>query len=110
MRVQANQKPPSTAIGQASIVHSGPIEITNAIEICEPCTTILSKRSIQELVNQVNIFSNFYFLLFCPCIYLKNSLYSLYQQIDPSEKLDPDVEDVLVDIAEDFIDSVSLNL
>ncbi|KNA06665.1 hypothetical protein SOVF_178840 [Spinacia oleracea] len=79
MRVQANQKPPSTAIGQASIVHSGPIEITNAIEICEPCTTILSKRSIQELVNQ----------------------------IDPSEKLDPDVEDVLVDIAEDFIDSIT---
>lgn len=28
-------------------------------------------------------------------------------QIDPSEKLDPEVEDILVDIAEDFIESVS---
>lgn len=66
-------------MGQASIVHSGPIDNTNASEISEPCSTILSKRSIQELVSQ----------------------------IDPSEKLDPDVEDVLVDIAEDFIDSVT---
>jgi len=31
----------------------------------------------------------------------------LHVQIDPSETLDPEVEDVLVDIAEDFIDSVS---
>lgn len=28
-------------------------------------------------------------------------------QIDPSEKLDPEVEDILVDIAEDFVESVS---
>lgn len=40
---------------------------------------ILSKRSIQELVNQV----------------------------DPSEKLDIEVEDILVDIAEEFIDSIT---
>ncbi|XP_021728690.1 transcription initiation factor TFIID subunit 12-like [Chenopodium quinoa] len=81
VRVQgsANQKPPSSATGQVAIVHSGPIENVSAAEIPEPCSTILSKRSIQELVNQ----------------------------IDPSEKLDPDVEDVLVDIAEDFIDSVT---
>ncbi|XP_021764760.1 transcription initiation factor TFIID subunit 12-like [Chenopodium quinoa] len=81
VRVQgsANQKPPSPATGQVGIVHSGPVENVNAAEISEPCSTILSKRSIQELVNQ----------------------------IDPSEKLDPDVEDVLVDIAEDFIDSVT---
>lgn len=39
----------------------------------------------------------FYWLLLC-------------RQIDPSERLNPEVEDVLVDIAEDFIDSVSLNL
>ncbi|KAL6521121.1 hypothetical protein OROGR_017690 [Orobanche gracilis] len=38
---------------------------------------IVSKRSIQELVNQ----------------------------IDPSEKLDPEVEDILVNIAEDFVES-----
>lgn len=66
-------------MGQASIVHSSPTDSVNAAEIPEPCSTILSKRSIQELVNQ----------------------------IDPSEKLDPEVEDVLVDIAEDFIDSVT---
>lgn len=31
----------------------------------------------------------------------------LFWQIDPSERLDPDVEDILVDIAEDFVESVS---
>ena len=31
----------------------------------------------------------------------------IFVQIDPSEKLDPEVEDILVDIAEDFVDSVS---
>jgi hypothetical protein len=31
----------------------------------------------------------------------------IFQQIDPSEKLDPEVEDVLIDIAEDFVESVS---
>lgn len=30
-----------------------------------------------------------------------------YPQIDPSEKLDPEVEDILSDIAEDFVESVS---
>lgn len=28
-------------------------------------------------------------------------------QIDPSEKLDPEVEDILVDIAEDFVESIT---
>ncbi|KAL6559211.1 hypothetical protein OROHE_006580 [Orobanche hederae] len=42
---------------------------------------IVSKRSIQELVNQV--------------------------EIDPSEKLDPEVEDILVNIAEDFVESIT---
>lgn len=31
----------------------------------------------------------------------------LFWQIGPSERLDPDVEDILVDIAEDFVESVS---
>jgi hypothetical protein len=31
-------------------------------------------------------------------------------QIDPNEKLDPEVEDVLMDIAEDFVESVSFLL
>lgn len=30
-----------------------------------------------------------------------------YPQIDPTEKLDPEVEDILADIAEDFVESVS---
>lgn len=52
-----NQKPPSPAIGQASIVPSGrPTEMSNATEISEACSTILSKRNIQEIVNQVDSF------------------------------------------------------
>jgi transcription initiation factor TFIID subunit 12 len=37
----------------------------------------------------------------------KRSIHELLQQIDPSEKLDPEVEDILSDIAEDFVESVS---
>lgn len=33
--------------------------------------------------------------------------YLTFGQVDPSEKLDPEVEDILVDIAEDFFESVS---
>lgn len=44
----------------------------------ESCNSILSKRSIHELVNQV----------------------------DPLEKLDPEVADILVDIAENFLESI----
>lgn len=37
-----------------------------------------------------------------------SSFYSLLLgQIDPSEKLDPEVEDILMDIADDFVESVS---
>lgn len=45
----------------------------------ESCNRILSKRSIQELVTQ----------------------------IDPSERLDPEVEDILMDIADDFVESIT---
>ncbi|CAM8973383.1 unnamed protein product [Rhodiola kirilowii] len=48
-------------------------------DINESSNSIVSKRSIHELVNQV----------------------------DPSEKLDPEVVDILVDIAEDFVDSIT---
>uniref|UniRef100_A0A0A8ZAZ3 Transcription initiation factor TFIID subunit 12 domain-containing protein n=1 Tax=Arundo donax TaxID=35708 RepID=A0A0A8ZAZ3_ARUDO len=37
----------------------------------------------------------------------KRSIHELVAQIDPNEKLDPEVEDVLIDIAEDFVESVS---
>ncbi|CAH2054264.1 unnamed protein product [Thlaspi arvense] len=37
----------------------------------------------------------------------KRSIHELLQQIDPSEKLDPEVEDILSDIAEDFVESIT---
>ncbi|KAJ8431610.1 hypothetical protein Cgig2_001087 [Carnegiea gigantea] len=74
-----SQRPPSPAVVQPSITQSNPTDQPGAAEPVESCDRILSKRNIQELVNQ----------------------------IDASEKLDPEVEDVLVDIAEDFIDSVT---
>nr|GMD46238.1 transcription initiation factor TFIID subunit 12 [Ipomoea batatas] len=73
------QSPPSHATLQPGSVQAGPLYRTAAVETEEPCNRILSKRSIQELVTQ----------------------------IDPSEKLDPDVEDILVDIAEDFVESIT---
>ncbi|KAI4318835.1 hypothetical protein MLD38_032499 [Melastoma candidum] len=60
--------PPSVRNGKSSIS-----------ETEDSCNRIISKRSISELVNQ----------------------------IDPSEKLDPEVEDILLDVAEEFIDSIT---
>ncbi|KAK6942617.1 Transcription initiation factor TFIID subunit 12 domain [Dillenia turbinata] len=37
----------------------------------------------------------------------KRSIHELVAQIDPSERLDPEVEDILVDIAEDFVESIT---
>ncbi|KAK9079443.1 hypothetical protein SSX86_001114 [Deinandra increscens subsp. villosa] len=76
-----NQRPFAPAVGQASSV---PPQLTAnkpppAVEPAEPCNRIISKRSIQEIVSQ----------------------------IDPSERLDPEVEDILVDIADDFVESVT---
>ncbi|XVF76235.1 hypothetical protein PTKIN_Ptkin13bG0249900 [Pterospermum kingtungense] len=75
----ANQKPSSLAMVQPSrgqLVNQNKAAI---IENDESGGRILSKRSIHDLISQ----------------------------IDPSEKLDPEVEDILVDIAEDFVDSIT---
>ncbi|KAL6574978.1 hypothetical protein OROMI_012263 [Orobanche minor] len=92
---------------------------------------IVSKRSIQELVNQVEVAeildlfvcafdSNFLGvpMLFGPSFSLVHlTLFKIVRvyvfdppslcQIDPSEKLDPEVEDILVNIAEDFVESIT---
>ncbi|XP_072998596.1 transcription initiation factor TFIID subunit 12 isoform X1 [Typha latifolia] len=86
LQQQSARAPASTAnksnspvLLQAGVAQSGtttPIVTTDA---SESGTHILSKRSIQELVTQ----------------------------IDPSEKLESDVEDVLIEIAEDFLESIT---
>ncbi|KAA8518597.1 hypothetical protein F0562_016071 [Nyssa sinensis] len=74
-----NQKPSSHGLVQPNAVQSGPPNRTAVAETGESCNRILSKRSIQDLVTQ----------------------------IDPSERLDPEVEDILLDIADDFIESIT---
>ncbi|TKY53074.1 Transcription initiation factor TFIID subunit 12 [Spatholobus suberectus] len=74
-----NQKPSTLVAAQSSAVQPGiQSRLTNA-DADESCNSILSKRSIHELVNQV----------------------------DPLEKLDPEVADILVDIAENFLESIT---
>ncbi|KAK4396500.1 Transcription initiation factor TFIID subunit [Sesamum angolense] len=75
-----NQKPP-LGMMQSSASHPGALSKTAIADTEESSNRIVSKRSIQELVNQ----------------------------IDPSEKLDPEVEDILVEIAEDFVESSYLH-
>ncbi|XP_024024786.1 transcription initiation factor TFIID subunit 12 isoform X1 [Morus notabilis] len=80
-RVQAsgNQKSSTPASVQPNTVQSVPQNRISTAETDESCNRILSKRSIHELVSQV----------------------------DPSEKLDPEVEDILMDIADDFVESIT---
>ncbi|KAK7345359.1 hypothetical protein VNO77_15962 [Canavalia gladiata] len=74
-----NQKPSSLVAAQSNAAQPGiQSRLTNA-DTDETCNSVLSKRSIHELVNQV----------------------------DPLEKLDPDVADILVDIAENFLESIT---
>ncbi|KAL5743185.1 hypothetical protein ACOSP7_029917 [Xanthoceras sorbifolium] len=75
----AIQKPSSLGMVQPTAVQAGNQTRIVSAESDESCNRILSKRSINEIVNQ----------------------------IDPSERLDPEVEDILVDIAEDFVDSIT---
>ncbi|KAM0989967.1 hypothetical protein ACFX2I_008532 [Malus domestica] len=80
-RVQGPVNPKSSTLvaAQPNTVQSGAQNKTPSPETDESCNRILGKRSIRELVNQ----------------------------IDPSEKLDPEVEEILMDIADEFVDSVS---
>ncbi|KAI4348983.1 hypothetical protein L6164_009643 [Bauhinia variegata] len=80
-RVQGsgNQKPSSLVAAQPSPVQPGIQNRLSNAETDESSNRILSKRSIHELVNQV----------------------------DPLEKLDPEVADILVDIAENFLESIT---
>ncbi|CAA0811696.1 Transcription initiation factor TFIID subunit 12 [Striga hermonthica] len=70
--------PPPTFRPQAGPQSSQPSK-TMSVDTDESSNRIVSKRSIQEIVNQ----------------------------IDPFEKLDPEVEDILVDFAEDFVESIT---
>ncbi|KAE9608643.1 hypothetical protein Lal_00020884 [Lupinus albus] len=74
-----NQKPSSLLAAQSSAVQTGIHSKLPNADTDESSNSILSKRSIHELVHQV----------------------------DPAEKLDPEVADVLVDIAESFFESIT---
>ncbi|KAM1109059.1 hypothetical protein FF1_008535 [Malus domestica] len=80
-RVQGPVNPKSSTLvaAQPNTVQSGAQNKTPSPETDESCNRILGKRSIRELVNQ----------------------------IDPSEKLDPEVEEILMDIADEFVDSIT---
>ncbi|KAG9455064.1 hypothetical protein H6P81_007968 [Aristolochia fimbriata] len=75
----AAQKSVVPVVAQSSTLQAGSHAPAVSIDTPDDGPHILSKRSIQELVTQ----------------------------IDPSEKLDPEVEDVLVEIAEDFVESIT---
>lgn len=66
-------------MAQSSAIQLNPSGAATGVGSGESCNRILSKRSIQELV----------------------------AQIDPSETLDPEVEDILVDIADEFVESIT---
>ncbi|KAJ4970514.1 hypothetical protein NE237_003613 [Protea cynaroides] len=72
-------KSPSLASNQPTNAQSGPQNIAASADAGEYGNQILSKRSIHELVSQ----------------------------IDPSERLDAEVEDVLVEIADEFVESIT---
>ncbi|KAF7147159.1 hypothetical protein RHSIM_Rhsim03G0077100 [Rhododendron simsii] len=74
-----NQKGLSHTAVQPNPVQPVAPNRTVSAESGESCNRILTKRSIQELVTQ----------------------------IDPSERLDPEVEDILADIADDFVESIT---
>ncbi|KHN13503.1 hypothetical protein glysoja_038741 [Glycine soja] len=84
MRVHGpgNQKPSSLVAAQSSAAQPGTRSRLTNTDTDESSNSILSKRSIHELVNQV----------------------------DPLEKLEPEVADILVDIAENFLESTTSDI
>ncbi|PWA52393.1 Histone-fold [Artemisia annua] len=81
-RALGNQRPFSQTVAQPTSPAPPPPTFNRppaVVEAPETCNRIISKRSIQEIVSQ----------------------------IDPSERLDPEVEDILVDIADEFLESVT---
>ncbi|KAG6771536.1 hypothetical protein POTOM_022905 [Populus tomentosa] len=94
-RVQGsvNHKPSSLAMSHPNTVQPLPQNSIANAESDESGNRILSKRSIHELVSQVPYLSPFIFLL--PV------------QIDPSEKFNPEVVEILADIADEFLVSVT---
>ncbi|KAL5716803.1 hypothetical protein ACHQM5_009923 [Ranunculus cassubicifolius] len=74
-----SQKVPMTTMQTTAAVQPSPQNTAGIVDAGESSSHILSKRTIHELVSQ----------------------------IDPSEKLDPEVEDILIEIAEDFVDSIT---
>ncbi|KAG4970674.1 hypothetical protein JHK85_037095 [Glycine max] len=77
-----NQKPSSLVAAQSSAAQPGTQSRLTNSDTDESSNSILSKRSIHELVNQV----------------------------DPLEKLEPEVADILVDIAENFLESITSDI
>ncbi|XP_023544738.1 transcription initiation factor TFIID subunit 12 [Cucurbita pepo subsp. pepo] len=80
-RAQGPANPKASPLAPSQTSNTQTMSQSRAVsaETEEPCSRILSKRSIGELVNQ----------------------------IDPSERLDPEVEDLLVDLAEEFVESIT---
>ncbi|KAL1369413.1 hypothetical protein AAHE18_02G194800 [Arachis hypogaea] len=76
LQVPGNQKPSTLVAAQSAAAQPGIQSRLATVDTDEPCNSVLSKRSIHELV-------------------------------DPAEKLDPDVADILVDIAENFLESIT---
>ncbi|CAL0319763.1 unnamed protein product [Lupinus luteus] len=126
MQGSGNQKPSSLVSAQSSVVQPGiQSKLPNA-DTDEASNSILSKRSIHELVHQVShptflrstvvlslLFAYTCFVLSGFVVQVgmlkvsRRNFLILSFAVDPAEKLDPEVADVLVDIAESFFESIT---
>ncbi|KAF3681338.1 Transcription initiation factor TFIID subunit 12 [Capsicum annuum] len=115
------QRPSSHALMQSTAVQQGPpskAATPTTVEMGDPCARILSKRSIQDIVTQVALQVFLALILEEASRKLPQKMFQLDRglqggnrttanKIDPSEKLDAEVEDILVDIAEEFVESIT---